>query len=197
MPCFKPALLRLQSKFQNIAQLSLPSNQLSPTPTIISSSEPSLDWSTTEPSLAIQSSFSLNTALLSDPTTNLSELDDQSERSDVSLSTHPSSNSPFSSLHSKQETLQTLTVLHSLITAPRSQPSVQDPPPPFLLREEPDFSPIAHEPIDLNETFSPHIFDEEDETTLIRSILRCHRLCEMIHPKQCIPNLEHCIIQIW
>ncbi|KAK2954231.1 hypothetical protein BLNAU_10886 [Blattamonas nauphoetae] len=149
--CFKPALLRLQTKFQNIAQLSLHSDQFSPNPNMISSSEPSLDWSTTAPSLAIQSSFSLNTAHLSDPTTNQSELDDGSERSDVSLCNQPSSSTSFSSLPSKQETLQILTVLHSLITAPLS-PSLEpsDPPPPFLLRDKPDFSPIAHEPIDLN-----------------------------------------------
>ncbi|KAK2954214.1 hypothetical protein BLNAU_10869 [Blattamonas nauphoetae] len=135
MPFFKRTLLCLQSKFQNIAQLSLHSNQLSPNPNMISSSEPSLDWSTTAPSLAIQSSFSLNTAHLSDPTTNQSELDDGSERSDVSLSNQPSSSTSFSSLPSKQETLQILTVLHSLITAPLS-PSLEpsNPPPPFLLR---------------------------------------------------------------
>ncbi|KAK2953339.1 hypothetical protein BLNAU_11802 [Blattamonas nauphoetae] len=190
MPCFKPALLRLQSKFQNIAQHLLSSNQLSPTPNMISSSEPSLDWSTTAPSLAIQSSFSLNTAHLSDPTTNLSELDEDSERSEVSLSNQPSSNSSFPSLPSKQETLQILTVLHSLISAPLSQTSVQDPPLQVNLRDEPDFSPIAHEPIDVNETFSPHIFDEEDETTLAHSILRCNRLCQLVPPKQCITNIE-------
>ncbi|KAK2954215.1 hypothetical protein BLNAU_10870 [Blattamonas nauphoetae] len=59
-----------------------------------------------------------------------------------------------------------------------------------LPNDEPDFSPIAHEPIDLNETFSPHIFDEEDETTLAHKILRCHRLCELVPPKQCITNIE-------
>ncbi|KAK2945530.1 hypothetical protein BLNAU_19554 [Blattamonas nauphoetae] len=190
MSCFKPALLRLQSKFQNITQLSLPSDQPSPNVDMISSSESTLDWSTTTPSLAIKSSFSLNTAILSD-TNSMSQLSDGSERSDLSLSTQPPSNSSLSSFTSQQEALRILTVLHSLITAPHSQPSdISNSPPPFHLREEPDFSSISHEPTDLNEKFSIHVFDEDDEATIVHKILRCHRLCTAVPPNQCITDME-------
>ncbi|KAK2949256.1 hypothetical protein BLNAU_15859 [Blattamonas nauphoetae] len=191
MPCFKPALLNLQSKFQMIAQHHLLSNQPSPNPTMILSLDPTTDWSTTAPSLAIQSSFTFNTAHLSNPTTNMTSLKNDSERSDMTLSTNPLSNSSVQQLTSQQEILQILSVLHSLITNPLIPTSPRSLPlPPFHLQPEPDFSLIFNQPIDYKETFSPLTFDEEDEATLTHTILRCHRLCMVVPPHQCIMRMD-------
>ncbi|KAK2963617.1 hypothetical protein BLNAU_1182 [Blattamonas nauphoetae] len=187
----KSALLRLQSKYQHIAHHPHPSDQNSPNPLIVTSSEPTLDWNPTAPSIAIQSSFSFHSANLSNPNTGQSRLEDESERSDVSLNTRPPSNSSLSSVTFQQKALNILTILHSLITAPHSQSSAtSNPAPLFHLLGQSDFSSISHQPLDLNEKFSNRIFFEEDETILTNHILRCHRLCKHVPPNQCIPNLR-------
>ncbi|KAK2955473.1 hypothetical protein BLNAU_9520 [Blattamonas nauphoetae] len=191
MTCFRPTLLNLQSKYQHIALHPHPSEKLSHNPKMITSSEPTLDWNTDAPSIAFQSSFSLTSANLSDHSISQTQLEDASERSDVTLPTQPPSNTSLSLATSQQQALHVLTVLHSLITAPPSQNSAtSNPTPLFHLREDPDFSSISHQPLDLNEKFSPYIFDEEDETILTHKVLRCHRLCQTIPPNQCIANLR-------
>ncbi|KAK2958213.1 hypothetical protein BLNAU_6917 [Blattamonas nauphoetae] len=191
LTCFRSTLVRLQSKYQAFTQLHLSSNQPSPNPDQITPSDPTLDWNTSTPSLAIQSSFSLNTVPLSNSSPDQSPLEYGSERSDVSLPYQAHSNSSISSLPSQQEALTILTVFHSLIAAPLTQASpLSNPPPQIPIHLESDFSSISHQPINLKETFSPRIFDEVDEENLIHSILRCHRLCQVVSPIQCIVHME-------
>ncbi|KAK2959556.1 hypothetical protein BLNAU_5605 [Blattamonas nauphoetae] len=191
LTCFRSTLVRLQSKYQAFTQLPLSSDQSSPNSTQISPFDPTLDWNTSTPSLAIQSSFSLNTVPLSNSSPDQSPLEYGSERSDVSLPNHPPSNSSISSLPSQQEALTILTVLHSLIAAPLTQASpLSNPPPQIPIHLESDFSSISHQPINLKEKFSPRIFDEVDEETLLHSILRCHRLCQVVSPLQSIVHME-------
>ncbi|KAK2944644.1 hypothetical protein BLNAU_20443 [Blattamonas nauphoetae] len=189
-PCFRPTLLRLQSKYQNIAQHHLTPNQPSPNQDQISSFEPTPDFASAAPSLDIQSSFSLNTAHLSHPSSNLSSDGDESERSDESVTNHPSSLSPFSLHTTPHETLSILNVLHSLISAPLSHPlPISEPLLPFHLRGIPNGLSISSLPANMNEIFSPDIFDE-DEDALIQTLQRCNRLCTFLPPEQCITSID-------
>ncbi|KAK2945960.1 hypothetical protein BLNAU_19104 [Blattamonas nauphoetae] len=92
-----------------------------------------------------------------------------------------SSSSPF-----KQESLQLLTILHSLLTSPlpQSLPTLT-PTDPF----PPRFRLYQQDTIDPTEKFGPSLFDEPDNEILARSLVRCHTVCEVVGAEKCIRDI--------
>ncbi|KAK2939858.1 hypothetical protein BLNAU_25232 [Blattamonas nauphoetae] len=121
----------------------------------------------------------------------LASFSDHSEDSSMS-SLHSSHFSPHTSLEAhigsslrtrssgtlfKQESLQLLTLFHSLVTSPL---------PPSLPKQSPDDSfqaILAFYPLndlDPTERFDSSLFDEEDDEILTKSLIRCFFVCELV-----------------
>ncbi|KAK2948995.1 hypothetical protein BLNAU_16101 [Blattamonas nauphoetae] len=93
-----------------------------------------------------------------------------------------------SSPHFRQETLQLLDILHTLLTSP---------PPPSLHKQTlPELTPfdlsyhrislIQPDPVNLNEKFDSSLFDEPDNEKLVRSLMRCLSVCQLVRVEECI-----------
>ncbi|KAK2940133.1 hypothetical protein BLNAU_24959 [Blattamonas nauphoetae] len=130
----------------------------------------------------------------------LASFSDHSEDSSMS-SLHSSHFSPHTSLEAhigsslrtrssgtlfKQESLQLLTLFHSLVTSPL---------PPSLPKQSPDDSfqaILAFYPLndlDPTERFDSSLFDEEDDEILTKSLIRCFFVCELVGAEHCITDL--------
>ncbi|KAK2945980.1 hypothetical protein BLNAU_19124 [Blattamonas nauphoetae] len=106
----------------------------------------------------------------------------------TSLETHLDSSlqTISSSAHFKQESLQLLTILHSLLTAPlpasRPTPSPTD-------HVDPRFILFRQETVDLDEIFRSSLFDEPDNEILARSLVHCRSVCDLVGAEKCIRDL--------
>ncbi|KAK2955529.1 hypothetical protein BLNAU_9577 [Blattamonas nauphoetae] len=91
-------------------------------------------------------------------------------------------NSSTSSAHFKQESLELLTILHSLLSSPLP-PSL-----PFSLTDHSPTDNIGslltlvhqNEPVNPEEIFISSLFDEADDEKLSRSLKRCLSVCELV-----------------
>ncbi|KAK2959479.1 hypothetical protein BLNAU_5528 [Blattamonas nauphoetae] len=95
-----------------------------------------------------------------------------------------------SSSHLRQENLQLLTILHSLLTSrPTSlTPSYTDQPEQIadnalLLSHNGDTDPT--------EKYHSSIFDEADDEILARSLIRCRSVCDLVGAEGCILDVIH------
>ncbi|KAK2963713.1 hypothetical protein BLNAU_1279 [Blattamonas nauphoetae] len=148
LPFFRPTLLSLQAKFQQLAS--------------------SLDGPDENSTSSLHSSHS------SPHTSLVAHLDS-------SLRTISSSS------HFKQESLQLLNILHSLLTSPLP-PSLPTHHPPDIFASgftifEPD------DDISPRERFHSSLFDEADDEKLTRSLHRCHSVCRLVGTKNCILDI--------
>ncbi|KAK2948349.1 hypothetical protein BLNAU_16695 [Blattamonas nauphoetae] len=144
---FRPTLLSLQAKFQQLAS--------------------SLDGSDGSSTSSLHSSHS-------SPHTSLAAHHDSSLRT---ISSSP---------HFKQESLQLLNTLHSLLTSPL---------PPSLPKNSPldifatAFPIFEHDDISPTERFRTDIFDEIDNEKLARSLRRCRTVCDLVGAESCILDI--------
>ncbi|KAK2948347.1 hypothetical protein BLNAU_16693 [Blattamonas nauphoetae] len=145
---FRPTLLSLQAKFQQLAS--------------------SLDGPDENSTSSLHSSHS-------SPHTSLDAHHDSSLRTISSSS------------HFKQESLQLLNILHSLLTSPLPL-SLQNHHPPHI----PDTAFTIYE-LDDNvsptERFNSSLFDEVDNEKLARSLHRCFSVCELVGAENCIDDV--------
>ncbi|KAK2943936.1 hypothetical protein BLNAU_21139 [Blattamonas nauphoetae] len=158
---FRPTLLSLQAKFQTLASPK--------------------DGPDDNSTLSLHSSRS-------SPLTSLDA------HLDPSLRTH--SSSP----NFRQESLRLLTILHSLLTSPLPPSLLTTPPPPSLIRysinphsliqiSDRRLGCLQQATVDRNEKFRSSLFDEIDNETLARSLVRCQRVCEFVGAEKCIDDL--------
>ncbi|KAK2963639.1 hypothetical protein BLNAU_1204 [Blattamonas nauphoetae] len=144
---FRPTLLSLQAKFQQLTS--------------------SLDGSDENSTSSLHSSHS-------SPNTSLAA------HLDSSLRTNSSSS------HFKQESLELLNILHSLLTSPL---------PPSLHKHFPIdhfgqiITPVQLDDISPTERFHSSLFDEADNEKLTRSLIRCHSVCELVGDESCILDI--------
>ncbi|KAK2949824.1 hypothetical protein BLNAU_15219 [Blattamonas nauphoetae] len=146
LPFFRPTLLSLQAKFQQLT----------------SSMDGSAGTSTS--------------SLLSSHSTPHPSLDAHLDSSLRSLS---------SSSHVKQESLELLTILHSLLTSPL--PSSLPTHSSTITSGRLTF--LQHEPVDLDEKFTTSLFDETDNEKLTRSLVRCRSVCELVGAEKCVVDI--------
>ncbi|KAK2955537.1 hypothetical protein BLNAU_9585 [Blattamonas nauphoetae] len=146
---FRPTLLSLQAKFQQLAS--------------------SLDGSAGSSTSSQHSSHS-------SPHTSLDAHLDSSNQ------TH--SSSP----HFKQESLQLLNILHSLLTSPL-------PPSPIkvstLDRSYLKINQLQQDTIDPDEKFHSSLFDEVDNEKLARSLVRCLSVRKVVGAEKCIRDIPN------
>ncbi|KAK2949857.1 hypothetical protein BLNAU_15252 [Blattamonas nauphoetae] len=103
---------------------------------------------------------------------------------DSSLRTH--SSSP----HFKQESIQLLTILHSLLTSPLS-PSRSEHSLPYISSDT--FASLQNEPVNPEEIFHSSIFDEVDNEKLARSLFRCRSVYRLVGAEKCILDIPNFI----
>ncbi|KAK2963637.1 hypothetical protein BLNAU_1202 [Blattamonas nauphoetae] len=147
LPFFRPTLLSLQAKFQQLTS--------------------SLDGSDENSTSSLHSSHS-------SPNTSLAA------HLDSSLRTNSSSS------HFKQESLELLNILHSLLTSPLP-PSLHKHSP--IDNFEPFFAPVDHDDISPTERFNSSLFDEVDNEKLARSLHRCLSVCKLVGAETCIDDV--------
>ncbi|KAK2955479.1 hypothetical protein BLNAU_9526 [Blattamonas nauphoetae] len=106
----------------------------------------------------------------------------------TSLETHLDSSlrTLSSSSHLKQESLQLLAILHSLLSSPL--------PPSHSKDSSPDISdwsyPSFHQKdVSPTEKFGPDIFDVSENEDLTLSLIRCHSVCNLVGAESCIHDL--------
>ncbi|KAK2943480.1 hypothetical protein BLNAU_21616 [Blattamonas nauphoetae] len=148
---FRPTLLSLQAKFQQLAS--------------------SLDGSEDSSTSSLHSS-------LSSPHTSLEALLDSSLRI-------LSSSSPF-----RQESLQLLNILHSLLTSPLPPSHTKQ-----FRRENfgPRLALVEPDNVSSSEIFDSSLFDEPDNEKLARSLVRCKSVCELVGAEKCILDIPNFI----
>ncbi|KAK2946393.1 hypothetical protein BLNAU_18644 [Blattamonas nauphoetae] len=103
-------------------------------------------------------------------------------------SSRSSRSSPHTSLkgHFKRESLKLLNILYSLLTSPLS-PSL---PKPTQTRYSNRFLTLVQlDDADPAEKFRPNIFDEDDDEILIRSLVRCRSVCDIVGADDCIRDV--------
>ncbi|KAK2948504.1 hypothetical protein BLNAU_16573 [Blattamonas nauphoetae] len=144
LPFFRPTLLSLQAKFQQLASSLLETAGSS-------TSSPHSSHSSHHTSL--EAHF------------------------DSSLRTHSSSS------HFKQESLQLLNILHSLLTSPLPSSRRKYSPPDFTDRK---LHLIQQDHVNPDEKFDSSLFDEVDNEKLVRSLVRCRSVCRLVGIEVCI-----------
>ncbi|KAK2955645.1 hypothetical protein BLNAU_9335 [Blattamonas nauphoetae] len=146
---FKPSLLSLQTKFQQLVS--------------------SLDESPGSSSSSLLLSLSApNSSLRAHLNTSLQSLN--------------------SSFQNKQEYLQLLTIIHSLLSSPLSSISTSRTVHPEPIAVEALLFNHS-ENIDPTETFHSSLFDEADHEILTRSLTRCSSVCDLVGADQCILDI--------
>ncbi|KAK2960723.1 hypothetical protein BLNAU_4378 [Blattamonas nauphoetae] len=132
----------------------------------------------------------------------ISTVDESDEKTKLSPhSSHSSPHSPHeanldspfrtlsSSSHLRQEFVQLLTTLHSLVTSfPTSITPSRDTEQDLVMNESFIGSHVEH--VDPTEKFSSSLFDEFDDETLARSLVRCRRVCELVGVEECILDFK-------
>ncbi|KAK2961609.1 hypothetical protein BLNAU_3407 [Blattamonas nauphoetae] len=147
LPFFRPTLLSLQAKFQQLAS--------------------SLDGPDENSTSSLHSSRS-------SPQTSLDA------HLDSSLRTFSSSTIV------KQESLQLLNILHSLLTSPLPQDLPKQTYADYTIRY---LALIQHDNPNPTETFESSIFDETDNEKLKSSLLRCRSVCDLVGTYKCIVDI--------